>query len=83
MTSVMMTLSEVAEQKKDDPSNGVHRKLKEARGRPSTKKEFAAGAPCQRSASGPGTHGVQCQSAAPRTDFATVIVARSAGPGCP
>jgi phage shock protein A len=31
MTSVMMTLSEVAEQKKDDPSNGVHRKLKEAR----------------------------------------------------
>ena len=36
--------------------------------RPHTKKEFAAGAPRRRSAPGPRTRDVRCQSSAPHTD---------------
>src|SRR5215468_12172204 len=46
---------------------------------PRKKKEFVAGAPRQRPASGPGTRDVRCQSDAPHTDFATAIQARSVG----
>src|SRR5262249_19922353 len=44
---------------------------------PHKKKEFAAGAIRQRSASGPSTRDARCQSDAPRTDFAKAIQARS------
>jgi hypothetical protein len=47
------------------------------------KKEFAAGAPRQRLAFGPGTRDARCQSDAPHTDFATAIQARSVGRGYP
>src|SRR5262245_8512104 len=50
---------------------------------PHKKKEFAAGAIRQRSASGPSTRDARCQSDAPRTDFAKAIQARSVGRGCP
>src|SRR5262249_551938 len=50
---------------------------------PHKKKEFAAGAIRQRSASGPSTRDARCQSNAPRTDFAKAIQARSVGRGCP
>src|SRR6266404_7683255 len=50
---------------------------------PHNKKEFAAGVPHQRSASGPGTRGARCQSDAPHTRFAMAIQVRSVGRGCP
>jgi hypothetical protein len=40
-------------------------------------KEFAAGAPRQKPTPGPRTRDARCQSDAPHTDFAMVILARS------
>jgi hypothetical protein len=44
-------------------------------------KEFAAGAPHQRPASGPGTRGARCRSDVPHSHFARAIQARSVGRG--
>ena len=50
---------------------------------PHRQRGFAAGAPRQRPAHGPGTRGARYQSDAPHTGFAMVILARSVGRGCP